>query len=752
MIQIMITVLNMSITASIAAAAVMLVRLLLKKAPRIFSYMLWAVVFLRLLCPLTLESPAGLMPVNSEVIPPAYARPAELPSWQDSQANDDIWADDIPGNDIRSAPYTSGQMIMENYPASVSPIRSVLTAGAGIWLCGLLMLILWQLTGYIRLNLNVYDATRIQDNIYETDKIATAFVMGLIRPRIYLPTVLEDDQREFVLRHEQIHIRRCDHLVKLLAFLGLAVHWFNPVIWISYYLMSKDMEMSCDEAVLRKSDHDIRQGYSAVLVHLYTRRPGMLTPLAFGEGSIRNMKTRIKNVLKFRKTPRWVIILCSLLLVLFTAGFTTSPPRELSAEIVTAETVTAAMQTASELTTAIDSYYSAQNLRPYRMLQKSRLKGMLENGWLDNLEGFENPMWNYDSFARYQILDDERKPVWQSEELYYCTFSADNGRQGYVVISYNGSGMGRITAAETAYLYDLRADQERITAELLETELDLSTLSAVRVGLGSTGQGWSDEAILFTDGQERYYVYQFAESPFVMQQAGGNRSQTRRTDSLKQEFAKYKFLGVDYDVEQDAVYYHGERVKLFVEFLSGNENEMTYAFDLCFQDLDCNSTLYLEVFKDSNGAIAGIRELDKGTADALLEVMGTADVSTDTGNGDRHFITMDGTQYLENYGITAKDMTKDQAAADVKDWMKICDQDPGVYTRTTELPDGYLTYVYYNGGGRYPWNMSVSGDSIIVSLFQDSRFAAAEDYYLMYFTAPKNYTDVKLYLDGNPIL
>lgn len=780
MTRIFITVLNMSFTASIAAAAVMLVRIPLRKVPKIFSYALWGVVFLRLICPFSPQSPVGLMPAGSELtrqvgvltqfqsrsdVPNAdellYQPAGDLNVPVDPAGTTDTPAGISPagGSDrISGSGSGEGLHLAEGTgpaagitrSAGIWPGRSVLSIGTCVWLCGLLGLILYNIAGYIGLKRKVYDATRSDGNIYETDRISTAFVLGFVRPRIIIPVSLGRGQRDYILKHEQVHISRYDYLIKPIAYLVLAVHWFNPVVWVSYYLMAKDMEMSCDEAVLRQEEADIRQAYSMTLVHLYTCGSGLLSPLAFGEGSIGNMKARVKNVLNFRKTSRWTFILCSFLTVLFTAGFTTSQPQRLSVGQPAAENAIS-----SEAEALTKSYYAAQDLRPYTMLQKSIFKKMIKNGWLDDLDNIENPVWNYESFTAYQALDQDLNAVPREDELYYCAFTADHNRQGYVVLSYTGSGIGRVRVAETTRSYDLTADLELIVGELKQTNIDLQTASASRIEIVDTAQHRSEEAILITDGDGNSHVYYFDHTGFTAQQSGSaKRPQTKRQESLSQEFAKYQPFGIRYDADQDAVYYNGERVKLFVDFMAEKEPDMAHAFELCFQDRDSDSNLCLEAYKGSDGSIAGIRTLDAGVADALLEVMDQADTGlsefhqeTDQTSEDYHFLTMDGTQMIESYGITARDMTKDNLTGEIGDWIDLCDRKVGVYATSVQTAEGYTTYVYYNGGGRYPWNLKVEENCIKVNLYRDTRFMTAHGYYLMSFTAPKEYSDIKLYLD-----
>lgn len=321
MTDIFISVLNMSAAASVAAVAVIAARLPLTKAPKIFSYALWAVVLLRLVCPVHFESPVSLMPADAEIIPHTLAD--EPVSYIESG---------VPLADEPQNRFRENSLPEANPAAGVNPGHVALSVAAYIWLLGIGLLLSYAVAGYIRLKRRVYDATIEGGNVYRTDKTNTAFVLGLVRPKICIPLAVSGAQLEHILKHEQVHIKRRDYLIKPLAFIILAVHWFNPVVWLSYYLMAKDLEMSCDEAVLRSAEGDLRQDYSMSLVKLYTRRPMLLSPLAFGEGSYKNMKARIKNVLNFQKMPRWAVMVCSLALVIFTVGFTTNPPQNMSAD------------------------------------------------------------------------------------------------------------------------------------------------------------------------------------------------------------------------------------------------------------------------------------------------------------------------------------------------------------------------------------------------------------------------------------
>jgi len=308
MTALFITILNMSIAASVVTLAVMIVRIPLKKAPKIFSYVLWGVVLFRLVCPFSIESIFSLMPTSSNAIP------QDITYAQNPAIQTGVQFIDAPINTAISnvLPFIS----TDN---SINPINTIFEIAEYVWLFGFVSLLLYATIGYIRLKRRVYYATLVRDNIYETDKIKTPFVLGFIRPKIYMPIGIDPSQHDYILKHEQTHIRRRDYLIKPFAFIVFALHWFNPLMWAAYLLMSKDIEMSCDEAVLRKADEDIRGVYSSSLLNLSANRVSLLSPLAFGESDV---KSRIKNVLKFKKTSRVIIVLSMVFVAVFSMGFT----------------------------------------------------------------------------------------------------------------------------------------------------------------------------------------------------------------------------------------------------------------------------------------------------------------------------------------------------------------------------------------------------------------------------------------------
>ncbi|MCL1918442.1 MAG: M56 family metallopeptidase [Peptococcaceae bacterium] len=290
-------ILGMSIMAGYVVLVVMLVRLPLKRFPKIYSYVLWAVVLFRLLCPFSIESAISFMPVFPEIFSDM------LPLSSADQAIAD--------------PALSGVD-----PESVAAKRAGFTAAIYVWLAGITALLLHASHGYLRIKRRLQTATWVRDNIYETDRIITPFVLGFFRPKVYIPLGIQD--KDYILEHEQTHIRRRDYLIKPVAYLALCLHWFNPVIWLGYFLMCKDMEMSCDERVLKGSAKDIRKDYSGSLLALSIRQSGLLTPSApaFGDNTT---KTRIKNVLKYRRPGAWISIAATIGILGITVGCVLNP-------------------------------------------------------------------------------------------------------------------------------------------------------------------------------------------------------------------------------------------------------------------------------------------------------------------------------------------------------------------------------------------------------------------------------------------
>lgn len=320
---------DMSLTAAWAAGAVVLLRLVLKKrAPRRVICLLWLVVFARLLVPVSLESPVSLVPpalseqnraeVSSPVVPQGGTvfQPASP-------------AQPTATGTAGTVPVVTAPAPVENTPApevpetSSFPWKALL---AGVWLAGAAGMLGCGLVTYVSLRRRVRFAVRVSGQVWEDENVTSPFILGLIRPRIYLPSGLEGQARRFILCHEFAHLRRFDHVVKPLCWLAMAVHWFNPAVWAAFLLLSRDMEGACDESVLRALGEGVKADYSYTLLALADRRrvPAPC-PLAFDEG---DAKGRIKNVLNYRRPALWIVVVSVLAVIVAAVCLLTNPVAE----------------------------------------------------------------------------------------------------------------------------------------------------------------------------------------------------------------------------------------------------------------------------------------------------------------------------------------------------------------------------------------------------------------------------------------
>lgn len=337
-------ILQMSATAGCVTVVVLMMRLLLHRAPKKYAYALWAVVGFRLCCPFSFESVFSLFNLNPFSISHHHDYiTVVLPSQQSIAAAQNH----LPSSDAVQTYSTA--LVTPALPAEVAgPAQSWLQVGMVLWLIGLTVMALISLVSYIRLTRRLRTAVRLQDNVWQSDIVRSPFILGIFRPRIYIPFGLDDASRRYVLTHERYHLRHGDHVVKLIAYCLLSVHWFNPLCHIAFSLMNRDMEMRCDEYVLSQGG-SVRKAYSVTLLSIASnRRFPSPSPLAFGEIGI---KPRIQNALRWKKPRLWVnltaIVLSGILLISCAANpveefpetTTSSPPLETTAAPI-AETIT----------------------------------------------------------------------------------------------------------------------------------------------------------------------------------------------------------------------------------------------------------------------------------------------------------------------------------------------------------------------------------------------------------------------------
>ncbi len=312
--------LNMSITAGWIVLVLVLVRPLLKKAPKWITCALWGLVALRLLLPFSVESAISLIP-STETVPPEAIYQTE------PQIHSGITVLNSAVNPILAEHFSaSGSETQSVLGAKVYPFEGLVRVLGFLWLAGAAAMLLYMLFSFLSLRIRLREAVKDEEGCYLSDKVESPFIFGIVNPRIYLPTALSDEDKGHVLAHERAHLKRKDHLIKPFAFFLLSFYWFNPLLWLAYLLLCRDIEAACDEKVIRHLDAEGKKGYSSALLHCSIGKKGSRTlsacPLAFGETGV---KSRIKSVLSYKKPALWVLIGALLISLLLTGCLLTDP-------------------------------------------------------------------------------------------------------------------------------------------------------------------------------------------------------------------------------------------------------------------------------------------------------------------------------------------------------------------------------------------------------------------------------------------
>lgn len=323
--NIFVYLLHNSIAVCVVILTVFAVRLFLRRAPKKYSYILWSIVGIYLLCPIRLSSPISIYSlINnvSDTFLEHHSLPLNAKNFADknktynekNQKTKD--SNKSKFDNVSSTNKNQKTKQNQNNTAGTENISQSLTVTttAYIWLCGCIVLLVRNLFLIWRTKQTVLMAIRRKDNIYESEYISTPFVLGIVRPKIYIPFNLSEQEREYILKHEQYHIRRKDQIIKICAYILCVIYWFQPLIWFAYFVMIRDMEMSCDEYVLKNSKSDIRAAYSTSLLKLATKTEDFNAGLpAFGESDIRK---RVKNIMKFNAKKKWVSVVAAIAVVI----------------------------------------------------------------------------------------------------------------------------------------------------------------------------------------------------------------------------------------------------------------------------------------------------------------------------------------------------------------------------------------------------------------------------------------------------
>ena len=310
-------VLNMSITAGWFILAVLCIRLLFRKIPKWMNCLLWGVVAIRLICPFSIESPFSILsstePIKSSAVVEGEVR------------------NDIPSIDSRLTivQNTINPMLTEtfayNESDSVAPLQVVTFAAGLVWCCGMVLLIICAMGSVVKLHKLVNEAVCVRENIYICDAVKSPFILGIFRPRIYFSSALREREMDYILAHESAHLKRKDHWWKALGYLLLCIHWFNPLCWVAYSLLCKDIELACDEKAAKNMTFHEKKEYAKVLLSCAGQRSlVMVCPLAYGEVGV---KERVKSVLNYKKPTVWIMMATAAVFVILAVCFLTNPTK-----------------------------------------------------------------------------------------------------------------------------------------------------------------------------------------------------------------------------------------------------------------------------------------------------------------------------------------------------------------------------------------------------------------------------------------
>ena len=307
--QIFLELLNNAVVSSVLIIVVLLIRICIKKAPKWITCVLWGMVAIKLVLPFHIESVLSLIP-SSKLVPVEMEYQSAPQITSGATAMNDV-------NPVLASNFTP------NGVAPVSPMKVVISVSSVLWVMGMVILCMYFVVSYCLLRKRVALSKNIFENVYTCDAVNSPFILGIIRPRIYLPSGMDQDTLECVLAHEKAHLRRLDHIWKPFGFLVLTLYWFNPLCWISYVLLCKDIEFACDELVMKDKDKEWKITYCQALLDCSIKRKAIAAcPIAFGEVSV---KDRVRSVLHYKKPAFWIVVVAVLSCAVVAVCFMTSP-------------------------------------------------------------------------------------------------------------------------------------------------------------------------------------------------------------------------------------------------------------------------------------------------------------------------------------------------------------------------------------------------------------------------------------------
>lgn len=620
------TVLNMSITGAYIAAAIIVLRLVMKKLPKRFSYALWIILGIRLLCPFSFSSAASLF----NLVKPKTAENTVTTQMTYIPQN----IEHAPKPQVTVAPplldNAVNEAITESLPPptpenSADPMQVVLFVAAIVWLAGVTVMAAYTVISYFSVRKKLAGATLLRDNIYICGNIGTPFVYGTVRPKIYLPEDIPEADNDYILAHERTHIRRGDHIVKLVAMAALCLHWFNPLVWVSYKLMTKDMELSCDERAVSRFDRDVRKDYANALLNISARQNHISLGgiLAFGES---NIKSRIKGVLAAKKptvivTALSVIAVAAAAVCLLTNAKNSAEdnPREMQTTHITFPFNRTDM---AVMTTSSDEPFAVNFLMPTGW----RYAVPAEDGevyW----EGFESPVNILDendqvmgtiAFDRIEISfngdEDYRSTVakriiidyFKSRNGVYKSVRSDqDGGSGVISVMVKDPETGSETRYRAVLSYNINIP-EYVCIRFKEGAVTDEELEMIAESIYLNKGVYTDEIAMFSNYLETHYTWAF------MRTSENMLPPSAYTDNS--DLISYMDLSLKRDTTlygsglylKDIVIKDGEIER--GEMADGHEwvslpYEITYTFPDHSNEQVMRETAYFEYYKTAGGAV-----------------------------------------------------------------------------------------------------------------------------------------------------
>ena len=455
----LIKLLNMSAAGSVLILAVVVLRAVLKKAPRWIICLMWALVAIRLICPISISSPVSAFRATPSIV----SESGEVEVFRTAGGSEkpllavdtvQIERPRASAETIREIPGTSYAVTQRSRDAYLPPLVQA-------YLLGLTGMLLYALVSTLLLRKKVSVSLWQRGNIRVCDEVASPFILGILRPVIYLPSSLSEEEKRFVLAHERAHLRRLDHVWKPLGFLILSVHWFNPFCWLAYVLLCRDIELACDEKVIRELGRDERAAYSQTLLNCSAHRILAACPVAFGETDV---KTRVKAVLNYKKPAFWIILAAVLACIVLIVCFATNPIQEQDLSFLNYKN---AISLISQNDTApYANLYPADSdgVQPGVADAKALARFLESAKWTKRRAPSSSPEPR--GYLEFVIEDDYRIIVYQSEHLAAVRFGND--------IRYYRTGAGDYEAALATFIPAPSTEPDRRPEQTFDTELIFS--------------------------------------------------------------------------------------------------------------------------------------------------------------------------------------------------------------------------------------------------------------------------------------